>query len=420
MLYSPMPQALSITFRLLGYLRPYRLRVTAAYLSMMMVAVLTMAVPAILGWVVDVGLTPSERRTAELVAVPDWLPGDEHLEAFGLEAGRSLLLWAAVAVVALALVRSAFAFSQMYLGAWLSQRVAFDIRNAYFRHVQRLSFAFHDRTQTGDLMSRAITDISKVQQFVGQGLLEAANIPVLFLAVTVVLLRINAELTLIVLSPLLALAFVTLRFSQIIEPRFKAVQDQEGVISTRAQEDFTGIRVVKAFAREAWESERFQDVNETFLRRRIRVIAAFADFFPSMNGIVAAAVMLLLWFGGRRVLAGEMTIGTLVSYNFWILLLAAPVQNLGFLVNRASEAVASGRRFFEILDTPSEIEEGPDAVELESVAGRVTFEHVDFAYGQRRVLHDVCFEAEPNQVVALFGPTGSGKSSVVNLTPALL
>ncbi len=417
MLYSPMPQALSITFRLLGYLRPYRLRVTAAYLSMMMVAVLTMAVPAILGWVVDVGLTPSERRTAELVAVPDWLPGDEHLEAFGLEAGRSLLLWAAVAVVALALVRSAFAFSQMYLGAWLSQRVAFDIRNAYFRHVQRLSFAFHDRTQTGDLMSRAITDISKVQQFVGQGLLEAANIPVLFLAVTVVLLRINAELTLIVLSPLLALAFVTLRFSQIIEPRFKAVQDQEGVISTRAQEDFTGIRVVKAFAREAWESERFQDVNETFLRRRIRVIAAFADFFPSMNGIVAAAVMLLLWFGGRRVLAGEMTIGTLVSYNFWILLLAAPVQNLGFLVNRASEAVASGRRFFEILDTPSEIEEGPDAVELESVAGRVTFEHVDFAYGQRRVLHDVCFEAEPNQVVALFGPTGSGKSSVVNLIP---
>ncbi len=412
-----MRRYLTILKRLLGYLVPYWHRATIAYVSMLVVTALTLAVPGILGWVVDVGLTPRESRTAEMVAVPDWLAGDQALETYGLTADSSLLLWAGVAVVLLAIARSVFAFSQMYLGAWLSQRVAYDIRNAYFNHVQCLSFGFHDRTQTGDLMSRAITDISKVQQFIGQGMLEAINVPVLFFLVVVVLGRIDAQLSAIVLSPVVLLAIVTLRFGQIIEPRFKKVQDQEGVISTRAQENFSGIRVVKAFAKESWETSRFEDDNEIFYRFRVAVISAFGDFFPTMSAMVAASIILLLWFGGQLVLAGAMSVGTLVSFNFWILMLAGPTQSLGFLVNRAGEAVASGRRFFEILDTPSEIVEKPDASELGTMAGHVAFENVTSGYGSREVLHGVSFEVEPNQIVALFGPTGSGKSSVVNLIP---
>jgi len=412
-----MPESFAILRRLLGTLRPYGPRVALAYLSMGAVTALTLVAPAVLGWVVDVGLTPAAARTARLVGVPDWLPGGARLEAFALRAGPELLVLAALTLVGLAILRSGFAFLQLYLGAWLSQRVAYDIRNDYFRHVQRLSFGFHDRAQSGDLMSRAISDISKVQQFIGEGLLEAASIPVLFGAVAVTLLRLEPRLAAIVLSPILALAVVTLRFGKVIEPRFKAVQEQEGVISTRAQENFSGIRVVKAFAREPWEIARFEEANLEFLRRRIRVISAFADYFPAMTAVVGLALGLVAWFGGREVLAGEVSVGTLVSFNFWIVMLAGPTQNLGFLVNRAGEAVASGRRFFEIIDTPTGIQEPAAPVALPPLAGRVTFEGVDFAYGTRQVLHLITFEAEPNQVVALFGPTGAGKSSVVSLIP---
>jgi len=412
-----MPAFAAMTLRLLGFLRPYRARVAAAYLAMVAETLLALVVPALLGWVVDVGLAPAGSRATGDAGVPDWLPGRAAIEAWARATGAEVLLAAAAAIVAIALARGVLSFAEMYLGAWLSQRAAYDIRNRFFRHVQHLSFGFHDRAQSGDLMSRAISDISKVQTFLGEGLLEAVGVPILFGAVTVVLLARDPGLAVVALSPLLLLVAVTLRFGQVIEPRFKAVQDQEGVVSTRAQENFTGMRVVKAFAREPWEIARYTEENREFLRRRVHAIKAFADFFPTMNAIVVVALVLTLAVGGGRVLAGEMSIGTLVSFTFWITLLAPPTQNLGFLVNRASEAVAAGRRLYEILDTPSDIAERPDARPLPPLAGRVTFDHVHFAYRDRPVLFDVSFEAAPNQVVALFGPTGSGKSTVVNLIP---
>ncbi len=410
----------SIVVRLVRFLAPYRARVATAYVAMITGTLLALIVPAIIGWAVDVGLGTAAGAEAAMAvpgALAAWAPAVARAVGGAASAGREILLAAAVVVVAIAAVRGVLGFAEMYLGAWLSQRVAYDVRNRFFAHLQHLSFGFHDRAQSGDLMSRAISDISKVQTFLGEGLLEAVNVPILFASVAVVLFRAEPALAVVALSPLVLLVFVTLRFGQVIEPRFKAVQDQEGVIGTRAQENFTGMRVVKAFARERWEVARFTDANEDFYRRRTRAIAAFADFFPTMNAIVVLALVVTVAYGGRLVVDGAVTPGTLVSFTFWIALLGAPTQNLGFLVNRSSEAVAAGRRLFEILDTPSDIVERPGARALPPLAGRVTFDHVDFGYGERPVLHDVTFEAEPNQVVALFGPTGSGKSSVVNLIP---
>ncbi len=414
-----MPDSLDIAARLLSTLRPYLRTVVIAYGAMIAVTGLTLAVPAVIVWVVDVALTPIGGRTTDLVAVPNWLPFGSRIEDFARSSGNEILIWAGVTIVAIAIVRSLLAFFQLYLGLWLNNRVAYDLRNRYFAHLQRLPFRFHDSTQTGDLMSRAVSDISKIQNFVGDGLLEAVNIPVLFIGVGAVLFGLDPGLSLVAIVPILLLALVTVRFGRIIEPLFKAVQDQEGALSTRAQENFTGARVVKAFARERWEIERFDEANEVFFERRIKVIAGFADFFPTMAAIITATVALVLWFGTPRVLAGELTIGTLIGFNFWVLTLAQPTQNLGFLVNRAAEAIASGRRLFEILDTESDIKERPDPVVLQQLDGRVTFEAVDFAYGPDgpQVLHGVSFEAEPNQVVAIFGPTGSGKSSLIHLIP---
>jgi ATP-binding cassette subfamily B protein len=384
---------------------------------MAMVSVLNLVMPALLGWVVDVALTPLSERTAEIVSLPRWLPGASWVEVWALSVGREIIFWAAIVLLAIGLVRVVFAFLLTYYGAWLGTTAAYDLRNEYFQHIQHLSFAFHDRSQTGDLMSRAITDIQKVRQFLGEGLLESINIPVLFALVAWAMFRLDAGLAVIAMLPLFVLMAVTLRFGKIIEPRFKAVQDQEGTISALAQENFSGARVVKAFANEPLETERFAEANHGFYERRVEVIAGFADYFPAMTAIAVLASGIVLLFGGRMVLAGDMTVGTLVSFNFYVIMLAAPAQNLGFLVNRTGEAVAGGRRLYEILDTASDIAELPGATSLPPAAGSVTFDDVSFAYHDQLVLRDVSFDVLPNTVVALFGPTGSGKSTVVNLIP---
>ncbi|MCB9177748.1 MAG: ABC transporter ATP-binding protein [Caldilineae bacterium] len=412
-----MPDFLRISLRLVALLAPYKRRTAAAYGAMLGGALLNLLPPAILGWVIGVALTPAAERTAAVVALPAWLPGAAAIEARARSSGPELLGQAALLILALALLRGILGLWELYLGSWLSQRAAYDIRNRFFGHLQHLSFGFHDRAQSGDLMARAIGDISKVQQFLGQGLLEAVYIPVLFGSVAVVLFGINPRLAAVALSPLILLALVTLRFGRVIEPRFKAVQDQEGLISTRAQENFSGMRVVKAFAREPHEVARFEEANAEFLNRRIHVISAFADFFPTMTAIVVLAEVLVLGFGGRAVLAGEVSLATLSSFIFWVVLLAQPTQNLGFIVNRASEAVAAGRRLFEILDTPSDIVEAPDAPALPPLEGRVRFDHVSFGYADQTVLHDIDFDIPPRTMVALFGPTGSGKSTVASLIP---
>ncbi len=408
-----MPEWLVLLGRLIGYLAPYRARVVLAYSAMLCVTLLTLIVPAVLAWVVDVALSDAP---ASAIGPPAWLPGSEAIQTWAIGTGSELLLWAAGGLLALAALRGVFSFVQLYVGVWLSQQVAFDLRGAYFDAVENQAFSFHDRTQTGDLMARAVGDISKAQAFVGEGLLEAINTPLLFLGTIAVLFSIAPPLAAVTAVPLLVLVWVTIRFGRIIEPRFKAVQDQEGVISTRAQENFTGARVVKAFAREPHEIERFDEENEIFLDRRIEVIAGFAEFFPTMTAIVTAAIAVVLWVGGGMVLRGEMTIGTLVGFNFWVLMLAQPTQNLGFLVNRGAEAIAAARRLFEILDAPRPIRPPTDPIALPTIEGRVRFDNVTFGYDTARpVLHDIDLTVGPNQVVALFGATGSGKTSLVSL-----
>jgi ATP-binding cassette subfamily B protein len=188
------------------------------------------------------------------------------------------------------------------------------------------------------------------------------------------------------------------------------------VISTRAQENFTGARVVKAFAREAHEIERFDTENDIFLERRIKVIAGFAEFFPTMTAIVTATIGIVLWVGGRMVLSGEMSVGTLVGFTFWVLMLAQPTQNLGFLVNRGAEAIAAARRLFEVLDAPRLLVPPAQPVPLGTPEGRVQFENVSFGYDPKRpVLHEIDLDVGPDRIVALFGATGSGKTSLVSL-----
>jgi len=282
--------------------------------------------------------------------------------------------------------------------------------------VQNQPFSFHDRSHTGDMMSRATSDISETERFTGIGLADLLATIMLLTGVIIAMLLLAPRLSLIALLPMPVLIYATIRFGGKIRPMFKRIQEQMGVLSTTMQESMTGIRVVKAFSREPYELQKFDKENDAWFEQRFRVIKAWANNWPFFQFLVALSIFLLLWFGGPLAMAGAITAGTLFALISYVLMLNGPVQRLGFLVNLAATAGASASRVFDIMDIPSEIVEKPDAVQMEQIAGDVRFEGVSFAYHSGvQILHDVSFYAEPGQKIALIGPTGSGKSTVTNL-----
>jgi ATP-binding cassette subfamily B protein len=377
--------------RLFSYLKPYPKQVVLAYGSALAATLLALIVPQIIEQAIDEGLAGGE--------------------------ARALFVSGAI-ILGIALVRGVFAFVQRYYGEWMSYRVAYDLRNEFYDKVQRLPFVFHDRSQTGDLMSRATSDITETERFVGIGLMDLASTVLLLAGVIVAMLGESVSLSLLALPPMVVLVLTTLRFGNTVRPMFTAIQEQMGVLSTVMQESMTGIRVVKAFAREPYELKKFDRENDEWFMRRFRVIRVWANNWPFFTLLVAVGVFLLLLFGGPLALEGGITIGSLFAMISYMLMLSGPVQRLGFLTNLAATASASGARVFEILDTPDELQDRPGAITLDDVKGYVAFEDVYFGYREGLdVLKALDFEAEPGQVIALMGPTGSGKSTVTNLIP---
>lgn len=382
---------MSILLRLLRTLRNYTWQAVALVVLVILVTVTSLATPGIIKTVIDEGL--NQKDTGVLA--------------------RSGLI-----IVGIGLLRALFNFGKRYLGEWLVNRTGYDLRNALYDKIQRLPFGFHDQAQTGQLMSRCTEDVSSLSRFVGQGAVELLNVVLLLAGIVVLLFQTSLTLTLIGLAPLVILMGVTIYLGQIVGGRFLAVDQALGEVSSAVQENLTGVQVVRAFAQEAFEKDKFAKANRKLWVARVNIVRTWAVFMPTMTILVMAATVLILWFGGQMTIAGDLTLGEVVAFNSYLLLLAAPVQQLGFVVNSAGEAVAGGQRIFEILDLPEEIQSPANPVALPALTGQVTFENVAFAYrGEKRALHDITFTAQPNQVIALIGPTGSGKTSLVNLIP---
>lgn len=377
--------------RLFAYLRPYTGQVLLTYTAMLGATLLNLFVPQVIKAAIDQGL--AQRAP--------WI-----------------LFGAAALILGIAVVRGAAGFLQRYWGEWLTHCVAYDLRNDYYIALQRLPFSFYDRSHTGDLMSRATGDISETERFAGIGLLELTSVILLIIGVTASMFWESWTLALLALGPVLALIGLGLRFGVVVRPMFQRIQEQLGLLSTVMQESMTGIGVVKAFAREPYEFEKFDNISDEWFRRRSGVIRKWGDYWPLFTFVLAVGVFLMLWFGGQWAIDGTISIGSLFAMISYLMMLNGPAQQLGNLVNLAATASASAQRIFEIIDTPVEIEDAADAIALGEIEGRVTFEHVSFAYeGASRVLHDIHFEAAPGKTIALVGPTGSGKTTLVSLLP---
>lgn len=386
-----MNQPKGIYSRLVGYLRPYWKQALLAYGSMLLAAWLNLIIPQVIKDAIDNGLT-TQTPTA--------------------------LFWAGGIILGIAVLRGLVGFGQRYYGEWLSFRVAYDLRNQFYNSVQNLPFSFHDKAHTGDLMSRATSDISETERFIGIGLMDLTATIFLLIGVVVAMLLESVQLSLLALIPMPILVIATIRFGALVRPMFKYIQEQMGVLSTTMQESLTGIRVVQAFAREPYELQKFDVQNDEWYDRRYVLVRSWADHWPMFTFLVATSIFGLLWFGGPMALQGEITVGSLFALISYVLMLNAPVQRLGFLVNMAATAGASATRVFEITDTPNDVADKENAILLDKIKGEVVFEEVSFGYREGvAVLEGVTFQAAPGQKIALIGPTGSGKSTITNLIP---
>jgi ATP-binding cassette subfamily B protein len=378
--------------RLRGFIRPYWNQVLLALLALVLMTGISLTIPLIIRAVIDEGLV---NKDAQLLAT------------------------AALILLAIGIAKAGLMYWQRYLTERIAAQVGYDLRNRMYDHIQRLSFTYHDHAETGQLISRTIEDVRSIERFTGNGIIELIHLLLLFVGIVTLLYIANPRLATIALLPMLPLVLITSNFGRKIGDYFLAVDNSLGELSTRIQENVLGVQVVRAFAREPYEIDRFNKANRFLYNARVSVIGEWSRIMPTSHLLVILSTILILWFGGAMVIAGEMTIGEMVAFNSYLLMLAEPARQLTWLVNMAGEAVAGVNRTFEVLDHQPAIQTPDEAVVLPQLSGQVTFQDVSLAY-QGETTHALCeidVTVEPNQVIALIGATGSGKTSLVNLIP---
>jgi ATP-binding cassette subfamily B protein len=298
-----------------------------------------------------------------------------------------------------------------------ARRIEYEIRNDYFAHLQRMHLAFFHRTRTGDLMARAVNDLNTVQRFLGPGLMHGFSTTITFAIAVGFMLAVDVRLTLVMLFilPLVSLTFVAL--APRIHAQFETVQDQFSTISAKAQENFSGIRVVKAFAQEPHEIRAFAGLNREYIRRNMGVIKTSGALWPLIDFFLGVAAVMLLWQGGQGVIEGRITIGQFVQFTAYLGLLAWPMIALGWVVNLMQRGLASMKRLDEIFAQKPKITDHPDVRPMRAMRGDIEFRNVSFAYNGAPVLRDITLRIPEGSTLAVVGPTGSGKSTLVGLIP---
>ncbi len=321
-------------------------------------------------------------------------------------------------VVAVIMVKAVFQFFHGFSGGRLGNKVAYNLRNALYNKLQYLSFQYYDTAKTGDLMSRLTADLEGVRQFVGFGFAQIMNLFFMVGFGSAMMLAINWKLTLITLVSMPFLAFTALRFEGRIHPAFRTMRQAMSNLTTAVQENITGVRTVKSFAREPYEVEKFTIRSEEYKTNQIDAATIWSRFFPFMEFFANLCIVILIGIGGYMVIHEQLTLGELVAFTSLIWYIIAPMWELGFHINNYTQSKASGERVLEILNHYVHVKdiEGAEHLNGPSVKGRVRFEHVSFAYPDKLpALRDISIDAAAGSVIGLLGGTGSGKSTIIQL-----
>lgn len=380
--------------RIVNYARRYRGLMLLGMIGIIGSQLLASMIPNILRFVVDRG-----------IALQD----------------KDFMLRAGLLVVGLGILRGLMGFAARYFTEAQSHYVAYDLRNEMYNKVQRLAFSYHDTAHTGSLITRSISDVDEIQRFLAFGLLDGLNTLLIVGFSVIMMFYISVPLAIIASLPLIPLLYRSKRFAEFVDAEWRKVMEHLGKLGNFLQESIVGAEVVRAFAREPYEVEKFGSANQDLYEQQLRVINEWSTYIPFSAIMTAISVFLVLVFGGlmEQNQIGGVTVGVIVQFNAYILTMAQPVRFAGFVIMTINQGIASGRRVFEILDAPEAITDKPDAMALPPAQGIVQFEKVNFRYTDKMpyALQNINLTANPDQVVAILGKTGSGKSTLVSLIP---
>lgn len=377
--------------RLWPFVRPHGWLLLLSLAQVTLVALLRLAQPLLVGWVIDRALR---------------------------EGRWNLLAPGALAIVGLSALQGALRYGQRYSIELMANRVIYELRGRLYSHLQGLSFGFFDQSRTGELMARLTSDVETLRQALGMGTVNGIQHLGTAAGVLVVMLWTNWRLALVSLLFLPFLLRALALFTRVVRPTFQQIQEELAALTAVAQENVQGVRVVRAFAREDAEVRKFMAQNLRLQEKSLHSVRLMSYHNNYMNFLTTLGLVAVLWFGGRQVVAGQLTLGQLVQFNLYLGLLAEPVRMLGWIASIFVRAAAGAQRIFALLDRRSEVADKPGARPLPRVRGHIRFEGVSFTYdGTTPVLADIDLEIRPGQKVAILGLTGSGKSTLVNLIP---
>jgi ATP-binding cassette subfamily B multidrug efflux pump len=389
---QPAPGANQAIIRALRGLQNYKLEASGALAALLLVTAANLTAPQLIRLAVDSGVAKQ----------------------------NDAVIWQAVlGLIGVAALRGLFTFAQGYLAERASQGVAFDLRQKLFDKLQRLSFSYYDQARTGELLTRLTSDVEQVRTFVGSGVVQVVAALLSLVGSVALLLSINVRLALVALVSILPIIWLLRRFIGQVGPLFASVQVALGRLNSLLQEDLRGLRVVRAFTREPYETARYSAANDALSARNIDTVRVTSSNFPTINFFANLGTLAVIWYGGLEILGSQLTLGELLAFNTYLGFMLQPILTLGLLAASLSRAGVSAVRIDEVLDARLEVSSPPDAPELPPLVGRVEFRDVHFRYvgSETEVLRGVSFDVPPGTMVALMGRTGSGKSTVTNLIP---
>ena len=378
--------------RVLGSLSAYRWTAIGALLSTLLLTAAYAVTPQLFRWGIDAGIAQKNLQ---------------------------VVLYSAGWMVAAAIARGLFNFGQSFWAEAASQGVAYDLRNTIFSKIQNLSFSYHDQSQTSQLLTRVTSDIEQIRTFLSTSLMQVINAVVTLVGIAIILLLMNWQLALITLTVVPMAGWLMARFLDKNSSLFGLVQQQLGDLNAVLQENLFGVRVVKAFVRESTETTRYTTLNEALVKTNMKTIRAIRDTFPFIFLLSNLVTVVVVGYGGAAVIGGRFSIGQLVAFNSYLLLILQPILLIGFAAPAIAQAAASAERVYEVVDAKIEIRDRPNAIPFTTCGGRITFEHVSFRYpgATTEALKGVSFETKPKELIAILGMTGSGKSTIMNLLP---
>jgi ATP-binding cassette subfamily B protein len=339
-------------------------------------------------------------------------------------ATRQKFVTYALLLLAIAGAKGIFQFLTRWLMIGVSREIEYDLRNDLFAHLETLPYSYFQKNRTGDIMARATNDLNYVRMLLGPGIMYTANTLVYTALALAFMLKISPRLTLYTFVPLPLASIIIQYFGKRIHERFEKIQAQFSEISARAQENFSGARLIRAYAQEQAEIALFEESNQEYVTRSLPLARLVGMLWPALEMMLGFAVVLVLWLGGREVLLGRITVGKFVTFNTYIVMLTWPVIALGWVINIFQRGMASMGRIHEVLSVQSDITDAAVAADLgevgdQAIRGEIEFRHLNFAYNGVPILKDINLKVPAGSSLAIVGPTGSGKTTLVSLIPRI-